>query len=524
MSAPPIALVGLPATGKSTVGRRLAEHLGWTFHDTDRVIAERTGKSTGDALSAVGEPRFREMESEVVNELLQAAQPSVIACGGGLFAEPVAQQELLDRAWVVCLDADDETLLRRLGDAADRPLVRGDRVANLARCRTQRRAAYARAHLRVDARGDLESVACSLVSLADAARVGTGGAAYPVIVEPGATDWLERHLPAACSQVVIICDRTVSVLGRRLRSRLRQSGYRAHLLSVAGGETAKSWAVAGRLLERAAEAGIGRQDCIVAVGGGSIGDLAGFVAATLARGTAWITVPTTLLAMVDSAIGGKTGVNLAAGKNLAGAFWQPRAVLADPTVLDTLPRRELLSGLGEVAKYAMIDPSEELPAILDGALPRLLAFHVESLALIIERCAGMKAAVVTADSQEQGLRAVLNYGHTVAHALEAVAGYGELTHGEAVAAGMRVAGALSIAHSGCPEGDIAWQNRLLDGIGFSPTPAVGVDSVLQRLGHDKKAVAGQPRWVLLQRRGTVRLGEVVAESVVRRELMEVLSG
>jgi len=335
-------------------------------------------------------------------------------------------------------------------------------------------------------------------------------------------DRLERHLPADCARVAVICDRNVSVLGRRLRSQLRRSGRHVELVLATGGEALKSWSIAGRMVERLAAAGIGRRDCVVAVGGGSVGDLAGFVAATLNRGVAWIGVPTTLLAMVDSAIGGKTGVNLNAGKNLAGAFWQPRAVLADPTLLDTLAPRELISGLGEVAKYAMIEPEGELFRLLDASLPRLLAHDVEALAATVERCAAIKAAVVTGDTREGGPRAVLNYGHTVAHALEALAGYGRLTHGEAVAAGMRVAGAISMAQTGCPPADIVWQDQLLDGIGLAPPPPQPIDGVLQRLGGDKKAVAGQARWVLLERRGRPRTGEIVPEALVRRSLTEVL--
>ena len=275
--------------------------------------------------------------------------------------------------------------------------------------------------------------------------VATGPtSAYPVVVGEGAADHLEAHLPAGCRRVAVVTDRSVEPLARRLAGADRSArAARRRVISLPAGEPVKSWAATGRLLERLAGLGLGRRDALVAVGGGSIGDMAGFAAAAYCRGIAWVVVPTTLLAMVDSSIGGKTGVNLRAAKNLAGAFWQPRAVLADSSLLDTLPARELASGLGEVAKYAMIAEGE-LPDLLDHGLERARQGDVRTLTAIIERCAAIKAEVVGRDPREGGLRAVLNYGHTVAHAIEAAAGYGTVTHGEAVAVGMRVAGRLSV--------------------------------------------------------------------------------
>jgi 3-dehydroquinate synthetase len=225
--------------------------------------------------------------------------------------------------------------------------------------------------------------------------------------------------------------------------------------------------------------------------------------------------------MVDSSIGGKTGVNLRAAKNLAGAFWQPRAVLADPTVLDTLPPRELASGLGEVAKYAMIAETD-LPDLLDHGVERARRGDVRTLTAIIDRCAAIKAQVVGRDPREGGLRAVLNYGHTVAHAIEAATGYGTVTHGEAVAAGMRVAGRISTEMTGLALRDLQWQDRLLDRLGLQPLPPVDPAAVLHRLGHDKKSVGGEVRWVLLAGRGEPLVDQRVPDSLVRAMIEEVL--
>jgi shikimate kinase/3-dehydroquinate synthase len=520
-----IALVGLPGSGKSSVGAALAAQLDWPLRDTDALIAARQGRSPAEIIDGDGEAAFRALEAELVEQLLSDAGPAVIACGGGLFAEPGPQRALLDGAWVVCLDAADEVLAGRLGEAADRPLLRGDVTGRLAELRRRRRGAHDRAHVRLATDGEaVEGVAAALVPLADSVRVDTRDGAYPIVVEPGAADHAAQHLPPGANRVAVVCDRAVAVLGRRIQAELRSRGLEVTTIPVGGGEAVKSWAHAGRLVERLGRLSLGRGDAVIAVGGGSVGDVAGFAAATYLRGVAWLTVPTTLLAMVDSAIGGKTAVNLGSGKNLAGAFWQPRAVLCDPTLLDTLADRELLSGLGEVAKYAMIDAGGEVATILESSLPRIAARDVAVLTALIERCAAIKARVVSADVHEQGGRAVLNYGHTVGHAIEAEAGYGQVTHGEAVAAGMRVAGRLSVRHAGLPVADLRWQDRILDAIGLAAPPPLPVEGVLQRLGHDKKAVAGRPRWVLLERRGHPRVGEALPDDAVRSAITEVLGG
>jgi 3-dehydroquinate synthase len=518
-----IALVGLPGSGKTTLGRRLAERLGWDFRDTDHEIARATGRSPAEIIDAEGEAAFRRLEAATLADLLRSATPAVLACGGGLFAEEAPSRRLLQSAWVVALDAPDSALLERIVGGSERPLLRGDAPARLAELRRRRERAHARAHVHLDTgRMPLERAEAALGALADSVCVPLGGAAYPVVVGAGATDHLEIHLPAACRRVAVVADRTVAPFARRLAAEVRASGRQAHVISLQAGEPVKSWSSAGRLLDRLASLGLGRGDAVVAVGGGTIGDVAGFAAAAYGRGVAWIVVPTTLLAMIDSAIGGKTGVNLRVAKNMAGAFWQPRAVLADPTVLDTLPRRQLGSGLAEVVKCAMI-AGTELPALLDCCLDRARTGDVHALTAIIERCAAIKAEVVAQDPREAGLRAVLNYGHTVGHAIEAATGFGPVTHGEAVAAGMRVAGRISTAMLGLPLADLEWQDRLLDGIDLSPLPAIDPAAVLQRLGHDKKSVGGEPRWVLLARRGEACPGQRVPPDLVSATLEEVLS-
>ena len=518
----PVALVGLPGTGKTTLGKRLAERLGWELHDTDAEIERGTGRSPAQIIDLDGEEAFRRVELATLIELLERPRAVVIACGGGLFGEPAARRRLLEAAWVVALDAPDSTLLERLGAAEDRPLLRGDVSGRLAELRRRRQRAYAEAHLRIDTgTASAAEAEAAILPLVGAIAVPAAGSAYPVIVGEDAAGNLDAHLPADCRRVAVVTDRSVEPVARRIAGQIAASGRAATVVELAGGEAVKSWDAAGHLLDRLAELGLGRRDTLVAVGGGSVGDVAGFAAATYCRGIAWLGVPTTLLAMVDSSIGGKTGVNLRAAKNLAGAFWQPRAVLADPALLHDLPARELASGLGEVAKYAMIADSD-LPALLDAGVERAGAGDIQTLTPIIERCAAIKAEVVGRDPRETGMRAVLNYGHTVAHAIEAATGYGTVTHGEAVAMGMRVAGRISTEIAGLSIADLEWQDRLLDRIGLQPLPPVDAAAVLDRLGLDKKAVGGEVRWVLLARRGEPVLDQRVAAEFVRETLEEVL--
>jgi 3-dehydroquinate synthase len=294
------------------------------------------------------------------------------------------------------------------------------------------------------------------------------------------------------------------------------------VIALPGGEPVKSWATAGRVVARLAKLRLERDDAVVAVGGGSIGDLAGFCAATYLRGIACLQVPTTLLAMVDSGLGGKTGVNLPSGKNLAGAFWQPRAVICDLDALATLGDRDYRSAFSEVVKYSMVADAS-LSDVIDRGIEALLARDLDTLVAVIERCCAAKAAVVAADEREAGRRAILNYGHTVGHALETATQFSDaLHHGEAVACGMRVAGALSVRVLGCPAEHVKWQNAVLARCGLGRAPRIGIDAVLEATGADKKARSGTVRWVLIEHRGQASFGHIVPEAAVREALLEVI--
>jgi len=334
---------------------------------------------------------------------------------------------------------------------------------------------------------------------------------YAIHVGSGILGQLGSQLAAAGSRrsVVIADAAVVTPHASAVVAGLEQAGVASELLTVPSGEASKSLAEAGRLWESLAQQGIDRQTVIVAVGGGVVGDLAGFVAAGFARGLPCWQVPTTLVAQVDSAIGGKTGINLAAGKNLVGAFWQPRGVLADTDTLATLPDREFTSGLAEVVKYGMILDAEFF-AWLETNTAAIVAREPAAIVHIVHRSAQLKAHVVERDEREQtGLRACLNYGHTFAHAFETATGYGTLLHGEAVSLGMAAAARLACALGRIDKDIVDRQQRLLERLGLpvvtDTLTGVSDETLLAIMARDKKTLNGQLRFVLPDRIGHVEL-------------------
>ena len=329
------------------------------------------------------------------------------------------------------------------------------------------------------------------------------GCSYDVTIADGLLESVGERVAASTGarRVAMVTDTTVDALfGDAVARSLTAAGVEVHRMSVEPGETSKSWKVAGLLLERMSEAGLRRGDAVVALGGGVVGDLAGFCAAVYMRGIGVIQLPTTLLAQVDSSMGGKTGVDLPRGKNLAGAFHQPLAVLTDPCVLPGLPEREWLSGLAEVAKSAFLD-SEAAVEQLEADATALRARDGEATYRAVVMAAGLKVRVVSADPLEGGIRESLNYGHTLGHAIEAVAGYGVVPHGRAVADGIRFAARLAQDVLGADAAWTARQESLLDALGLSPSGAacgVGDEAGLRRaMAADKKARSSTVRFALL---------------------------
>lgn len=342
-------------------------------------------------------------------------------------------------------------------------------------------------------------------------EIGTGTLAHAGL-------WLERCAPA--THAVVITDQHVEVPhAQQLVGSLAERDVAVDLLVIESGEASKSVAMANQLWEKLLELGADRRTLVVAVGGGVVGDLAGMVAATFARGLPFVQVPTSLLAQVDSSVGGKVGVNLPGAKNMVGAFWQPRGVLIDTAVLESLPAREYRSGLAEVVKYGVI-LDEEFFAYLESHAAELVARNNEVLAAVVARSCRLKADVVEADEREEtGQRAVLNYGHTFAHALETVAGYGELLHGEAVSIGMLCASRLAERLGRIDAELTARQERLLAGLGLPiEVPPLDTAALLDVMSRDKKVAHGRLRFVLPDRLGHVELVGDIDPADVRAAL------
>lgn len=335
---------------------------------------------------------------------------------------------------------------------------------------------------------------------------------YAILVGQGVLSGLGDRLAAhAVTRAVVITDAAVAAShGRAVLESLQAAGLEVLPLEVASGEASKSSSEADRLWTALSEAAIDRKTHVVAVGGGVIGDLAGFVAATYVRGLAVWHVPTTLVAQVDSAIGGKTGINLPTGKNLVGCFWQPRGVLSDIDTLATLPKREFLSGLAEVVKYGMIR-DEVFFSWLEANAAKIVAAEPDALHHIILTSSRHKAEVVSLDEHEtSGLRAILNYGHTFAHAFENATGYGHFLHGEAVSLGMVAAARLACRLGRIDQDLVDRQDRLLANLGLpidvaSVTRELATTELLAIMRRDKKAISGNLRFVLPTRLGHVEL-------------------
>lgn len=355
-------------------------------------------------------------------------------------------------------------------------------------------------------------------------NVSLPGGGYAIHIAPGGLDMLGdliRRLKLGDRALVVTDANVAALYGERALAALRRAGMRADLAVIPPGEESKSLAAAEGLYSTAIDGGLDRKSPIVAVGGGVVGDLAGFVAATYLRGVPFIQVPTTLLAQVDSSVGGKVAVNHPAGKNLIGAFYQPRLVVADTAVLATLPARELASGLAEVVKYGVI-ADDAFFAWLGTNSEAILAREAGVIGEIIRRSCEIKAAVVEQDEKESHLRMILNFGHTIGHAVEAATGFARYTHGEGVAIGMYGAARLSNILGRCGPETVENIAALLGRLGL-PTAARGcrAEDLAAYLARDKKSVDGAVNWVLPDGIGRVAISADVPEDAVSRVLAEI---
>jgi 3-dehydroquinate synthase len=350
-------------------------------------------------------------------------------------------------------------------------------------------------------------------------RVALGVRAYPIHIGAGIVGEAALYAPHLAGTAAVVTNTVVGPLYLpRLRAALESTGARVVPIVIEEGEQAKRWEVLEQVFDALLAARLGRDSTIVALGGGVVGDLAGFAAAVYQRGVAFLQVPTTLLAQVDSSVGGKTAINHARGKNMIGAFHQPRAVIADVATLDTLPDRELRAGLAEVIKHgAALDAA--FLAWLEANIDALLAREGGALTHAVRRSCELKAAIVAEDERESGARALLNFGHTFGHAIEAASGYGAWLHGEAVAAGMVMAAELSVRAGLLAAAQSARLRKLIARAGLPVVPPrIDEASWLELMALDKKSARGRMRFVLLEGPGRAALKGGVDETLVREVL------
>jgi shikimate kinase/3-dehydroquinate synthase len=524
-----IFLYGPSGSGKSTLGRMLAENLALPFFDLDEIIVAQAGASIPEIFAREGETGFRQRERAELLKLLEADW-GVIALGGGALLDPQSRAQVELAGPILCLTATPETLLQRLKSTAEeRPLLTEDEGSAPERARLMELLAaraehYASFPLQMDtSAGSSKDIAWNAQVQLGAFHVhgmgpgageddrGAGNPARPQIegydvrVQPGGLDALgaalkRRNLPGP---VALVTDENVGAIymHRALKS-LHEAGYTCQPVIIPAGEASKNVATVSFLWEAFLEIGLERGSPVVALGGGVVGDLAGFAAATYKRGVPWVVMPTTLLAMADASLGGKTGADLAQGKNLVGAFHAPQLVLTDPQTLRTLPQEELRSGLAEVVKAGIIGDPDLFARCARGW--EALAANWEE---VVRRAMAVKIQVIEADPYEQGRRAALNLGHTIGHALEMLSGY-ELRHGEAVAIGMvveaRIAEAIGLAQQG-----LADETRAaLGNLGLPTEIPNGMDRrrILEAMQVDKKRSRGRVRFALPVRIGEVKTG------------------
>jgi shikimate kinase/3-dehydroquinate synthase len=526
---PNLTITGFMGTGKTSVGRAVAQRLGRSFVDMDGEIEARAGKPIPCIFAEDGEATFRRMEAALCEELggRKSKGGRVIATGGGALVDPSNRAAMMASGPVVCLTCETDEIPARLSayDRADRPLLHvADPRAEIGRLLAERREAYEAIPWQIDTSGlSIEDVVERVLQLVDVVTLPVRylGGEYPIHIGCGLLSHLGGALRAAGvperSRVAVVCNPVVSPLyGAQVHATLQAARFLPVACPVPDGEQHKTLDTVAALYDRFLAGGLGRGDTVLSLGGGVTGDIAGLAAATYLRGVRFVQVPTTLLAMVDASVGGKTGVDLPQGKNLVGAFKQPVLVVVDPSVLATLPPEEVRSGVAETIKHGVIG-APDLFEELEAAAGNLPLWWEEGVSLIT-RALQVKIDVVEEDPLEEGRRAALNLGHTIGHGLEKLSGF-SLRHGEAVGIGM-IAAAHIAGMLGCAESVLAARLTTILAAWGLPVrcPPFDIDAIWAVMAYDKKRRGWVLRWVLPYDVGHVEITDDVPFEVVRTVL------
>ncbi|MCG2784684.1 MAG: 3-dehydroquinate synthase [Anaerolineae bacterium] len=519
-----IFLYGPSGAGKSTLGKKLARALNLSFIDLDSEFENRSGFKIPDIFASKGESAFRLLEHETLSTLLlePVKSDSVIALGGGALLKPESRTLAESHGRVLLLTAPFDVLLKRVTESSEeRPLLssseRSEAQSKSASAQKLQTLLAARAGHYASFPVQIDTSSASPAKLVKQIQSqlgwfhvrGMGRHGYDVRVEPGGLNSLGAMLKARNlgGPVAVVSDSNVAALhGDQALKSLREAGYNAELVIFPAGEQNKTLETVAGFWQAFLALGMDRKSTVVALGGGVTGDLAGYAAASYLRGVDWVGVPTTLLAMADSSLGGKTGFDLPQGKNLIGAFHPPQLVLADPETLSTLPERELRSGLGEVVKAGLIADKGLFEICSQGWE------KVESrLDEVVRRSMSVKIEVIEADPYEKGFRAALNLGHTIGHAIELASGF-ELFHGEAIVIGMVIAAQMAEKRGVARPGLTDEIRGALTGLGLPVDVPAGMnpESIIKAVGVDKKKASGKIKFVLPVRPGLVQVGVEVA--------------
>lgn len=530
-----IVLVGMMGAGKTTVGRMLAKQLGKTFVDSDEEIQKRTGVKISHIFDVEGEEGFRQRESAVLQDLVRLDN-IVLATGGGAVLRPENREVLRQNGLVIYLKSGVHDLWQRTRHDHNRPLLQtANPRAKLQELFDQRDPIYTAAadHVIHTGRQSVQVLIARLIKkirnpeqslpakqTMQTLDVGLAERSYQIHIGQdlmNQPELLLRHIPH--KRAAVVSNTTVAPLYlKMLTDVLEGGGIQVESIILPDGEQHKNAASLNTIYDALLSSRCERNTPLIALGGGVIGDMTGYAAATYLRGVPFIQIPTTLLSQVDSSVGGKTGINHPLGKNMIGAFYQPQVVIADVATLDTLPDKELRAGIAEVIKYGLI---RDLPFLewLEQNIDKLLQRDAEALQYAIVRSCRNKAEVVGVDERESGERALLNLGHTFGHAIENAMGYGVWLHGEAVAAGTVMAADLSRRLGWLGEQDVERVKNLFVRAGLPVTgPQMAVERYLELMGLDKKVADGKIRFVLLKKLGEAVITGDVAAALLRETL------
>jgi 3-dehydroquinate synthase len=532
-----IILIGMMGSGKTTVGKLLAKQLGKTFIDSDEEIQKRTGVTIRHIFDVEGEAGFRQREGVVIEDLMQR-RDIVLATGGGAVLSQHNRSLIRLSGVVVYLKSNVHDLWQRTRHDHNRPLLQtADPRAKLQELFEQRDSLYSEIADVVMHTGKqsvqvlLQRLQQRLYALQNPNQireqeimqtltVGLAERSYPIHVGSGLLATLELLLPyLPRKRTVIVSNTTVAPLYLdRLSAGLTKHGIQVDSIVLPDGEQYKNSESLNMIYDALLKSRSERSTPLIALGGGVIGDITGFAAATYLRGVPFIQIPTTLLAQVDSSVGGKTGINHPLGKNMIGAFYQPLLVLADSSTLNTLPDKELRAGIAEVIKYGLIRDLAFLEW-LESNMEKLLARDTASLQYAIARSCENKAEVVGTDERESGERALLNLGHTFGHAIENGMGYGVWLHGEAVAAGTIMAADLSQRLGWLTAQEVMRVRTLFERAGLpSVAPKLGAEKYRELMGLDKKVADGKIRFVLLKSLGCAVMTADVPQALLEQTL------